>query len=159
MWNPVPQTWIKAIHSNFFATWPGLTAKLVQEYLRENTETTKGHMCSNRANLQSTKLLSNQEYHEMTTSKVRHHELFIKTVELSGKIYSDQTGRFHLTSSKGNKYFMVLYDHDSNVILAKPLKSRWRNIFLQPLQKCTFFSRAGHPSKKSILWTMNAHQR
>ena len=26
MWNPVPQTWIKAIHFNFFATWPGLTA-------------------------------------------------------------------------------------------------------------------------------------
>ena len=35
MWNPVPQTWIKAIHSNFFATWPGLTAELVQKHLKE----------------------------------------------------------------------------------------------------------------------------
>ena len=59
----------------------------------------------------------------MTTPEVRHNEFFIKTVELSGKIYSYQTGRFSLTSRKGNKYVMVVYDHDSNAILAKPLKS------------------------------------
>ena len=59
MWNPVPQTWIKAIHSNFSAKWSGLTAELVQKHLGKNTETTKGHMRSNRANFRSTKLLSN----------------------------------------------------------------------------------------------------
>ena len=117
MWNPVPQTWIKAIHSNFFATWPGFTAELVQKHLKENIETTKGHMRSNRSNFRPTKLLPNQECHEMTTPEVRHHEFCIKTVELSSKIYSDQTGRFPLTSSKGNKYVMVVYDHDSNAIL------------------------------------------
>ena len=25
MWDPVPDTWIKAIKADFFATWPGLT--------------------------------------------------------------------------------------------------------------------------------------
>ena len=80
MWNPVPQTWIKAIHSNFFATWPGLTAELVQKHLKENIETKKEHMQSNRANVRSIKLLPNQECHEMTTTEVRHHEFFIKTV-------------------------------------------------------------------------------
>ena len=35
MWNPVLQTWIKAIHSNFFATWPNLTAELVQNIFKK----------------------------------------------------------------------------------------------------------------------------
>ena len=124
MWNPVPQTCIKAIHSNFFATWPGLTAKLVQKHLKENIETSRGKMRSNRANVRSTKLLPNQECHEMTTQEVQHHGFFIKTVELSGNIYSDQTGRLPLTSSNGNRYVMVVYNHDYNAILAEPLKSR-----------------------------------
>ena len=45
-------------------------------------------------------------------------------MEITGKIYTDQTGRFPVTSSKGSKYLMVLYDYDSNAILSEPLKSR-----------------------------------
>lgn len=33
MWNLVPETWIKAIEAGFFATWPGLTSKLVKKHL------------------------------------------------------------------------------------------------------------------------------
>ena len=55
MWNPVPATWIKAINAVFFATWPGLTAKLVREYLDDQPATVKGHMRANRANVRSTK--------------------------------------------------------------------------------------------------------
>jgi hypothetical protein len=40
----------------------------------------------------------------------------------AGQIYTDQTGRFPVVSSKGNKYIMVFYDYDSNEILAKPIK-------------------------------------
>ena len=75
-------------------------------------------MQSNRANVISTKLLPNQEFHEMTKTEVRHHKFYIKTVELSGKIYNDQTGRFPLTSIKGNRYGMVIYNHNSNAFLA-----------------------------------------
>ena len=78
MWNPVPQTWMKAIHSNLFATRPGLTAELVKKHLKENIEITKGHMRSNRANVISTKLLPNQECQEMTTPEVRHHDSLLK---------------------------------------------------------------------------------
>ena len=48
----------------------------------------------------------------------------MKPIEITGKIYSDQTGRFPLTSSRGHKYIMIVYDYDSNSILAEPLKSR-----------------------------------
>ena len=48
----------------------------------------------------------------------------MKVTELSNKIYTDQTGRFPVTSSRWYKYIMIAYDYDSNNILAEPLKSR-----------------------------------
>ena len=49
---------------------------------------------------------------------------YLQTVEFTGKVSTDQTGRFPVTSSRGSKYLMVLYDYDSNAILAEPLTSR-----------------------------------
>ena len=40
------------------------------------------------------------------------------------QIYTDQAGRFPITSSCGYKYIMIAYDYDSNNILAEPIKSR-----------------------------------
>jgi hypothetical protein len=50
--------------------------------------------------------------------------VYATAIQETGKICTDQTGCFPITSSHGNKYIMVLYDYDSNVILAEPLKSR-----------------------------------
>jgi hypothetical protein len=52
----------------------------------------------------------------------------------AGKIYTDQTGRFPVVSSKGNKYIMILYDYDSNAILAQPIKDRTSPELLRALQ-------------------------
>jgi len=41
-----------------------------------------------------------------------------------GKIYTDQTGRFLVKHTRGNKYILVAYNYDSNTILAEPLKTR-----------------------------------
>ena len=49
---------------------------------------------------------------------------YLQTVEFTGKVSTDQTGRFPVTSSRGSKYLMVLYNHNSNAILAEPLTSR-----------------------------------
>ena len=38
--------------------------------------------------------------------------------------YGDLTGRFPHKSSRGNQYLLVIYDYDSNAILAEPLKTR-----------------------------------
>ena len=48
----------------------------------------------------------------------------MKIIEIEGKIFTDQTGRFPVTSSRGNKYIMVLYANDSNAILAEAMKNR-----------------------------------
>ena len=50
--------------------------------------------------------------------------VFLKTVDLTGGIYSDKTGWFPITSRKGNKYILVAYNYDSNTIHAEPLKTR-----------------------------------
>jgi hypothetical protein len=42
----------------------------------------------------------------------------------AGQICTDQTGRFPVVSSKGNKYIMILHDYDSNAILAQPIKDQ-----------------------------------
>ena len=54
----------------------------------------------------------------------RTNQLFLKVIEFSSKIYTDQTGRFPVTSSRGYKYIMIAYDYYSNNILAEPIKSR-----------------------------------
>ena len=126
MWNPVPDTWVRAINAGFFATWPGLTADLVKKYYRRTEETEKGHMKADRKNVRSTKKV----LHEMTATEktnksvARENEYYAKIIDLTNKIYSDQTGRFPITSSKGNKYIMVVHDHDSNAILARALKTK-----------------------------------
>ena len=50
--------------------------------------------------------------------------VFLKTVYLTGKIHTDQTRRFPITSSKGNKYTLVSCHYYSNTIHAETLKTR-----------------------------------
>ena len=43
---------------------------------------------------------------------------------MQNKIYTDQTGRFPVISSRGNKYIMVDFEVNFNNIMAEPMKSR-----------------------------------
>jgi hypothetical protein len=51
------------------------------------------------------------------------HFCYVSIIELTGQIYTDQTGKFVTPSSTSNNYLLVLYDYDSNAILAEPMKS------------------------------------
>ena len=53
---------------------------------------------------------------------IRTKMSFLKSIEVTGKISTDQTGRFPVSSSRSSKYLMVLYKYDSNAIIAEPLK-------------------------------------
>ena len=37
----------------------------------------------------------------------RSHHVYIKITDLDGKLYSDQTGRFTITSNRGNFYVII----------------------------------------------------
>jgi hypothetical protein len=59
--------------------------------------------------------------------------LYAATID-AGQIYTDQTRRFPVVSSKGNTYIMILYDSDSNAILAQPIKYRTAPELLRAFQ-------------------------
>jgi hypothetical protein len=74
----------------------------------------------------------------MTTgdnSLVKANWVYMQPIIVTGKIYSNQTGCFPLTSSRGNKYVMIKYDYNYNAILAEPIKSRTENELLRAYTK------------------------
>jgi hypothetical protein len=111
--------------NGFFSSWPGLNEHIVEKYLSRSTSTAKGHLNQQRQNARTTKIRDAQllesktdQYHGIKTQFV-----YAATID-AGQIYTDQTGRSPVVSSKGNKYIMILYDYDSNAILAQPIKDR-----------------------------------
>jgi hypothetical protein len=54
---------------------------------------------------------------------LKTHCAYAATVD-AGQIYTDQTGRFPVISSKGNTYIMVLYKYDGNSIMVELIKNR-----------------------------------
>ena len=68
------------------------------------------------------------------------------------KSYSDQTGRFHVPSSRGNSYIFVLYDHDTNSIHAVPIPN-WQAASIRNAWETThkLLLRQGNPPDRHIL--------
>jgi hypothetical protein len=65
---------------------------------------------------------------------------------------SDQTGKFPITSSRGNKYIMVFYHHDTNCILAEPMKSRGKSDLTNDFSTLySLLSSKGYPIKIHFL--------
>ena len=54
---------------------------------------------------------------------IREKLVTMKVIEVSEKIFSNQTSLFPVTLSKGNKYIMVMYNNRSNAIIAEPIKT------------------------------------
>jgi hypothetical protein len=81
----------------------------------------------------------NQQRHNTRKTKVKDPKVIITEPDLDqgiktqfvyaatidvGQIYTNQTGRFPVVSSKGNEYIIILYDYDSTAIFAQPIKDR-----------------------------------
>jgi hypothetical protein len=102
-----------------------LTEQAVEKHLSKSTSTTKGHLNQQRQNTRTTKVKEPKVIVPETDLDHGINTQFIYAATIdAGQIYTDQTGRFPVVSSKGNKYIMVLYDYDSNAILAQPIKDR-----------------------------------
>ena len=133
--SPSPSTWIQAIKKNYFLSWPGLTAKAVRKYLTPSAATAKGHLDQQQKNQQSSK---NDPFHIPPQDNIKHQIVSAAVIPIStGKIFTDQTGPFPVTASSGNKYVFVLHDHDSNAILAEPIKNRKGQSLINAFLKLT----------------------
>jgi hypothetical protein len=133
--SPVKSTWITAIKNGNFTSWPGLTEQAVEKHLSKSTSTTKVHLNQQRKNTITTKV---KDIKVIVTEPDLDHGIktqfaYAATID-AGQIYTDQTGRFPVMSSKGNKYIMILYDYDSNAILAQPIKDRTAPELLRAFQ-------------------------
>ena len=110
-----------------------MTVENIKKYLPASVATAKGHLDQQRKNLETTKFNitenSDADYalENLPSNSRRTNAVFaaIVTYETTnGTICADLTGRFPVTSGRGNKYVFVLYDYDYNAILVDPMKSR-----------------------------------
>ena len=57
-----------------------------------------------------------------------HKDIFVHVTdlqdELRARIYTDQTGKFPVRSSKGNQYLMIMFKMDSDLIPMEPIRDR-----------------------------------
>ena len=94
-------------------------------------ETWKGHGRKIQQNLQSTKIVVREEEKEtnkcmgdISTLERCHHAVYDLHEDMDRTMYTDQTGKFPVSSYRGMQCIMVLYETDSNAILVEPLCSR-----------------------------------
>ena len=67
---PVKDTWIAAINSGNYVSWPGLTSKVIQRHFPELDETQKGHMKQQRQNVRSMRIkIKNENQTQPTPEK------------------------------------------------------------------------------------------
>jgi hypothetical protein len=133
LWSPALSTLDTALTKGFVSNFPGLSNTTLRKYPPASIPMHKGHMDQTRQNKHSTKPkkkskkpteVDTETFPESTPDGARTHCHYAATVPITGQVYTDQTGRFVVPSSNGNNYLIVLYDYDSNVIMAHAIPSR-----------------------------------
>ena len=156
--NPRKTTFIKAIKNGNFLKWPGLTVAAVEKYFVPTMASAKGHLNQERKFLQSTKARPLDQEHDYfpvndsLESPTNECMAILLPFEAKNVGYDDLTGHFPYISSQGNKYILVIYDYDSNAILAEPIQSRQAAHIKKAYNKIiTFLASRGAKPKVFIL--------
>ena len=142
--SPTLSTFQAAIDKGLIPNHPFLTSQNVKKYPPQSIAMVKGHMDQTRANQRSTQpklspeeeqaqleeIFFPQPLHKGTKTHACYAATF-KPFEATGQTFSDQTGKFPVTSSRGNAYVFVLYDYDSNTIHPVAIKTRTAESILE----------------------------
>jgi hypothetical protein len=125
---PVPSTWIRAIESGHFATWPGLTADLVRKHLPKAMATAQGHMHQQRQNIRTTQpppgTTAPDLHPPSDMPNIGTNLVFSAITDAHHEMATDLTGQFPVTSGLGHRYILVCYVYDCNAILTCPMKNK-----------------------------------
>jgi hypothetical protein len=143
MFSPTNSTLLKALTLNYITNVPGVSAATFKKYAPFSAATVKGHLDQTRQNIRSTKTnvednetIDEQFPIQLTTNNNDKANFCYTTIfEPTGKVYSDQTGNFKYVSSKGNSSLVIMYDYDSNAILAEPIGNRKASTILGATKK------------------------
>ena len=106
---PTKDTWLKVIWAGNYLSWHGITTKKFNWHYPETYETPKGHMrqVRQRVILKKEKLAVAEKYNRNTHTPLRkNHDIYVRIDQLRDTIYTDQAGKFPITSSRGYKYII-----------------------------------------------------
>ena len=148
MFSPTVSTLRKAIRNKQLLTFPGINDIDFTKYVEDSVPTNMGHIRQERKFLRSTKCkiseetdvnMNDHDYNPVKEEK--QYCLLSKLVPFTAKelAYGDMTGQFPYKSSRGNQYIYIMYDYDSNMILATAIPNRqaatikkaWESMFLR----------------------------
>jgi hypothetical protein len=158
--SPVLSTLQKALSLGYITNIPGFTASLLKKHPPQSAAMIKGHLDQTRKNIRSTKK-SDKETDEMddlfplqltSDDMATNHYCYTAVFEPTRKMYADLTGNMCQPSSKGNNAIVILYDYDSNAILAEPIRNRKAETILEAYKKLhTTLKSKGMTPKLQIL--------
>ena len=133
MFSPVVSTMAEAMRHGYLSPFAGLTLARLQQHPPQSIAMHKGHMDQDRMNTRSTKKAPGKEepFPAATEDETPTQACYTALMEPTGQTYIDLTGKFVAASSMGNNYILIIYDYDSNAILAIPLKNRRAESILQ----------------------------
>ena len=127
-------TWIKAIRNGSYLSWPLVNIKNVNKHFPESEETQKGHMHTQRQGVQSTKThrptkaLTPEDAkpieEPIQTPILKKKDIFIEIYSPINTIYTDQTGKFPQSSSRGNNYQIIIHEIDGDSTWVEVMKNR-----------------------------------
>jgi hypothetical protein len=157
---PVVSTFIKAINAGYLRGWPGLTADHVRQHINISVESKQGHMNQVRKGLRSTqptsvtvpivllsdRVNSNMDGAPQKPANIHTHHIFMMVHVATGRVSSDNTGCFLVTSNWGNAYLALFYIYDANAIWSVLIKNRSKEKLLQAITEVyAWLTARGYP--------------
>ena len=124
--HPTQATLLTAAQHGNLVTFPGMTPQNISRHFPESDATQKGHMKQTKQGVRSTKIVDEDAMLGFNPQPgVKHKDVYLMVFDATKKsMFSDQTGKFPITSARGNKYIMVAVELDGNYIDGEPLQSR-----------------------------------
>ena len=117
---PTQATWLKAIRYGIYLLWPLVNVKNVNKFFPDSEETQKGNMRTQRQGVQSTKNhcpAKSQTSDEAKPTEepmqppiLKKKDIFIAIYPPRNTIYTDQTGKFLHSSSRGSNHQMIRHE-------------------------------------------------
>jgi hypothetical protein len=123
--NPTQATLLTAAQHGNLVTFPGLTPQNISQHFPELDKTQKGHMKQTKQGVISTKIVyADAMLGFKQQPGVKHKDVYLMVFNATKKLmFFGQTGKFPITSARGNKYIMVAVELDGNYIDCEPLQS------------------------------------
>lgn len=134
LFSPTASTMQYAVDMGY-VTFPGLSSEMIRKYPPNTIATSFGHLNQSRQGVRSTKqsieVSTNTDFTNADTiPKVNNlnnatHKIQTKIIITPHRQnYTDQTGKFPVTSSSGSNYMLIMFCEDINYIHGEALKSR-----------------------------------